>query len=181
MLLSGQRQHWLSEAEVTKSSTRLWSTRSGRQAVLVIIPDSTRTAPMPLLFRLFHDALWSRAALDFLVALGTHPPMDDAAGQSGWLPVRTNGPGHHGSSTTGGTRPRHLSRWSHLGARSGGAERRQLSVEVPVRFNHLGDRDGEYPYDQILVCGPVFPHEVVGFSGGNKYFLPGVAGPEMIN
>jgi len=28
-------------------------------------------------------------------------------------------------------------------------------------------------YDQLIVCGPVFPHEVVGFSGGNKYFFPG--------
>lgn len=27
----------------------------------------------------------------------------------------------------------------------------------------------------------VFPHEVVGFSGGNKYFFPGVSGPELIN
>jgi nickel-dependent lactate racemase len=27
----------------------------------------------------------------------------------------------------------------------------------------------------------VFPHEVAGFSGGNKYFVPGVAGPEIIN
>ena len=33
----------------------------------------------------------------------------------------------------------------------------------------------------MLVVGPVFPHEVVGFSGGNKYFFPGVAGPEIID
>jgi nickel-dependent lactate racemase len=36
-------------------------------------------------------------------------------------------------------------------------------------------------YDQLIVCGPVFPHEVVGFSGGNKYFSPGIAGSEIIN
>ena len=29
--------------------------------------------------------------------------------------------------------------------------------------------------------GPVFPHEVVGFSGGNKYFFPGVSGQELID
>ena len=28
-------------------------------------------------------------------------------------------------------------------------------------------------HDVALVVGPVFPHEVVGFSGGNKYFFPG--------
>jgi nickel-dependent lactate racemase len=33
----------------------------------------------------------------------------------------------------------------------------------------------------MIICGPVFPHEVVGFSGGNKYFFPGIAGPEIIN
>jgi hypothetical protein len=27
----------------------------------------------------------------------------------------------------------------------------------------------------------VFPHEVVGFSGGNKYFFPGVSGQELID
>ena len=36
-------------------------------------------------------------------------------------------------------------------------------------------------YDHVLVCGPVFPHEVVGFSGGNKYLFPGIAGPEIIH
>jgi len=38
-----------------------------------------------------------------------------------------------------------------------------------------------FAYDQLIICGPTFPHEVVGFSGGNKYFFPGIAGPEIIN
>jgi nickel-dependent lactate racemase len=33
----------------------------------------------------------------------------------------------------------------------------------------------------VFVCGPTFPHEVIGFSGGNKYFFPGIGGPEVIN
>jgi nickel-dependent lactate racemase len=57
-----------------------------------------------------------------------------------------------------------------------------MSVEVPVRLNRLlGEPGGGSPYDHILVCGPVFPHEVAGFSGGNKYFVPGVAGQEIID
>ncbi len=36
-------------------------------------------------------------------------------------------------------------------------------------------------YDQLMVIGPVFPHEVVGFSGGNKYFFPGISGPDLLN
>ena len=51
-----------------------------------------------------------------------------------------------------------------------------MSRDVPVTLNRL-----VLDYDQIVICGPVFPHEVVGFSGGNKYFVPGIAGPEIIN
>src|SRR5882672_9714590 len=48
--------------------------------VLVIIPDGTRHAPIPLLFRLLYRELGQRVArLDYLVALGTHPPMSRAA------------------------------------------------------------------------------------------------------
>ena len=47
--------------------------------VLVLIPDGTRTMPMPLLFDVLDEAVGPRAAaLDFLVALGTHAPMSDA-------------------------------------------------------------------------------------------------------
>jgi nickel-dependent lactate racemase len=46
--------------------------------VLVIIPDSTRTMPMPLLFGILEKELVSRAArLDFLIANGTHRAMSD--------------------------------------------------------------------------------------------------------
>ena len=51
-----------------------------------------------------------------------------------------------------------------------------MSEDVPVSLNKLIN-----DYDQLLICGPVFPHEVVGFSGGNKYLFPGIAGAEIIN
>jgi nickel-dependent lactate racemase len=51
-----------------------------------------------------------------------------------------------------------------------------LSIEVPVRINKL-----VLEYDELFVCGPVFPHEVVGISGGNKYFFPGIAGQDIID
>src|SRR5712692_11562355 len=48
--------------------------------VLTIIPDGTRTMPMPLMFQLFQQEIGARAAAcDYLVALGTHPLMSDAA------------------------------------------------------------------------------------------------------
>ena len=33
----------------------------------------------------------------------------------------------------------------------------------------------------LLIIGPTFPHEVVGFSGGNKYLFPGIAGQEILD
>ncbi len=51
-----------------------------------------------------------------------------------------------------------------------------LSQAVEVRINRL-----VLEYDRLIICGPVFPHEVVGFSGGNKYLFPGISGPEVIN
>src|SRR5579863_8077679 len=46
--------------------------------VLIIIPDGTRTMPMPMMFNLFQKILRPRVkAMDFLVALGTHPLMTD--------------------------------------------------------------------------------------------------------
>lgn len=51
-----------------------------------------------------------------------------------------------------------------------------MSQEVDVRLNRL-----VFDYDQLIICGPTFPHEVVGFSGGNKYLFPGIGGAEVIN
>jgi nickel-dependent lactate racemase len=158
------------------------------QRVLVIIPDGTRTAPIPLFFRLFHQALSGRvAALDYLVALGTHQPMDDEAlrhlvGISA-EEQRTTYAGitifNHrwdlaGTLVTVGTLPAAESQGHSYGIEqlSGGL----LAQEVPVTVNRL-----VLDYDQLFVCGPVFPHEVAGFSGGNKYFFPGISGPEVIN
>jgi nickel-dependent lactate racemase len=51
-----------------------------------------------------------------------------------------------------------------------------MGQDIPVALNRL-----ILAYDQLIICGPTFPHEVVGFSGGNKYFFPGIAGPDVIN
>lgn len=147
--------------------------------VLIIIPDGTRTMPMPLMFDLFERELSSRvAALDYLVALGTHPLMDDE--HLGKLVGRKVAGGKAGNShifnhhwekpetfVTLGVIPA-----KEIGEITGGV----LEKEIPVRLNKM-----ILDYDQIIICGPVFPHEVVGFSGGNKYFFPGIGGSEIIN
>src|SRR5436305_1538675 len=46
--------------------------------VLLIVPDNTRTAPVGLLFRTIYDLVGEDAQnLDVMIALGTHPPLDD--------------------------------------------------------------------------------------------------------
>jgi nickel-dependent lactate racemase len=149
--------------------------------VLVIIPDGTRSGPIDLFFRLFHELLGPRVdALDYLLALGTHQPMADEAIQrrlgvtaedlaTHYAGVRIFN--HHweraGTFRTLGVIPA-----AEIEQLSNGL----LSMDVPVTVNKL-----IFDYDQLIVCGPVFPHEVVGFSGGNKYFFPGISGPEVIN
>ena len=149
------------------------------QRVLVIIPDGTRTMPMPRFFELFAEFLAPRvAALDYLVALGTHMPMDDAALSSlVGHPVVNGmaGPSHIYNHAWDD--PAALAHLGTISASEIGALTNSLfSQEVPVRLNRR-----IYDYDQIIICGPVFPHEVVGFSGGNKYFFPGIAGAEIID
>jgi nickel-dependent lactate racemase len=153
--------------------------------VLVIIPDGTRSAPIPLMFQLFQDLLGHKVtALDYLVALGTHPPMTDTALSR--LVGTTVKNGRAGDSQIFNHRwdlPETFLTIGTLAADEVHAlSDGRLSQEVRVRLNRLvASPDGSPEYDQILVCGPVFPHEVAGFSGGNKYFVPGVAGPEIIN
>jgi nickel-dependent lactate racemase len=52
----------------------------------------------------------------------------------------------------------------------------RFAMDVPVEINKR-----LYDYDEVIIIGPVFPHEVVGFSGGNKYLFPGVGGPQILN
>jgi nickel-dependent lactate racemase len=147
--------------------------------VLIIIPDGTRSMPMPFMFGLFDRYLAPRiSTLDYLVALGTHQPMNDAQLSSlvGHPVVNGLAGEHHIYNHKWND----LDQFTCIGAISSsdidsltGGLMRQC---VPVSLNRL-----IFEYDQIIICGPVFPHEVVGFSGGNKYFFPGIAGPEIIN
>jgi nickel-dependent lactate racemase len=153
--------------------------------VLVVIPDGTRTAPIGLLFALLGDLLGETVeSLDYLIALGTHPAMDDAA--KGRLLETMVVDGMTGSSRVFNHRWEIPETFSTLGTipaeEVAAATDGKLEIDIEVRLNRLlGDADGNLVYDHILVCGPVFPHEVAGFSGGNKYFVPGVAGQEVID
>ena len=173
---------FLSDAEIAaKVLGSLAAFPYDAKRVLVLVPDLTRTMPLPQFFRLMVQGLRPRVKkLDFLVALGTHPPLDEAQMDQlfGCKPGERRRDfadiaflNHDWKNpdalTLLGTIPA-----SEISALSQG----MLDMEVPVRINKL-----VLDYDELLVCGPVFPHEVVGFSGGNKYFFPGIAGQDIID
>jgi nickel-dependent lactate racemase len=153
---------------------------AGRR-VLLIVPDGTRTAPVGLLFQALHAQLAGVSrAFDLLVALGTHQPMTEAAicqrleismaeRQTRFRQVQFHNHAWDDPQALCevGTIPA-----EEIRALSGGLFAMDVVVEVNRRL---------LEYDQIIIVGPVFPHEVVGFSGGNKYLFPGVGGPRILN
>ena len=149
--------------------------------VLVIIPDGTRTMPMPMLFRLLYAEFGPRVArLDYLIALGTHQPMSDEAIDL-WVGASAAERAERYPKTQIFNH-----RWNQPDALDtiGVISRKEaaaltdglLGEDVPVTLNQM-----IFDYDQLVICGPVFPHEVAGFSGGAKYLFPGIAGPDIIN
>jgi nickel-dependent lactate racemase len=149
--------------------------------VLVIIPDGTRTAPIPLMFGLLCEQLAARVArLDYLIALGTHPLMsDEAIDRLVGMPAAERAERYPNVAVFNHRwdLPETLKEIGTIPARelqqiTGGL----IEADVPVRLNRA-----IFEYDQIVICGPVFPHEVAGFSGGAKYLFPGIAAGAIIN
>jgi nickel-dependent lactate racemase len=180
---TGYTDRSLGEAEVREIVTQAFAEHDmvGKR-VLFITPDATRSAPMPMMFRVFHDAIGDKvAALDYLIALGTHQKMDDAHLNAlfGLTPEERGGKKYAKVRI-------HNHEWdrpetfAHIGTIPASEIEEitegLMSMDVPITVNNM-----LFDYDQVIICGPTFPHEVVGFSGGNKYFFPGVAGPEVIN
>ena len=149
--------------------------------VLLIVPDATRTCPLGMLFKgIFNQIGAEAAALDVMIALGTHQPMSEAAicrrleisAEERTQKYRSVRLFNHEWDN-----PSTLKYIGTISAReisdlSGGL----FAMDVPVTVNGR-----LFEYDQIIIAGPVFPHEVVGFSGGSKYLFPGVSGPEVLH
>jgi len=152
--------------------------------VLVLIPDHTRSLPLPFLFRVIVEVLHTAKQLDFMVALGTHPMLsyDDI------------------NKLVGITADERISEFKHIGllnhawndpcALTTIGEMKQDEIREiagkswhPSLPNHvdISINKAAIEYDHIIILGPTFPHEVVGFSGGAKYLFPGISGAEMIN
>jgi nickel-dependent lactate racemase len=172
----------LAEAEITAFiADSLGALELDGRSVCVVVPDGTRSAPMPLLLSAIHAALSGRVSrMTALVALGTHAPMSEPE-LAEWLGyplgrLDERYPGLHVLNHEWSD-PRTFVDLGTISAEridelSGGL----LHTGVDVLLNRAVAE-----HDVALVVGPVFPHEVVGFSGGNKYFFPGVAGQDIID
>lgn len=149
--------------------------------VLVIVPDGTRTCPLGLVFKAAHAAIGGAAkAVDVMIALGTHVAMSEEAiaERLELSPEERSGPfknvrffNHEWDNPAALRQIGKITKDESLQLSDG-----LLAEEVPVEINAK-----LYEYDHLLIIGPVFPHEVVGFSGGNKYLFPGVSGPTVLN
>ena len=172
----------LSEADIqTLVAQYLADPIFDNRRVIVLIPDHTRTAPLPVLFRVVSDVLKARVkTLNFMVALGTHQPLDEAALLSlvGLIPhERETTYAAVGLLNHSWDNPHHLVQIGELNSSQVEILSEGLLHEsVPLRLNRQ-----ILEHDVVLILGPVFPHEVAGFSGGNKYFFPGIASAEFIN
>ena len=149
--------------------------------LLLIVPDNTRSGPIGDIFKIVYDCLEQKAkAVDILVTLGTHQPLTEEQ-----ICTRLGITSDERSSKYASVKffnhewqnPEALTSIGKISADEIGKITDGLfREEVDIRINKL-----IFEYDEFFILGPVFPHEVVGFSGGHKYIFPGIAGEEIIN
>jgi nickel-dependent lactate racemase len=174
----------LKKEDILQIFSQILENRFTNQRVLVLIPDHTRSLPLPFLFHALVNTIHNPRQLDFMVALGTHPGLSEEKLE------------HLVGISTGErqTTFAHIGLYTHEWENTdalvniGVIEQDQikniagdhwhpsLPERVDVRINKM-----VLEYDHILILGPTFPHEVAGFSGGAKYLFPGISGPDMIN
>ncbi|MDE3202875.1 MAG: DUF2088 domain-containing protein [Acidobacteriota bacterium] len=177
----GSEGEFLSERAIERFiEDCLGSERLDGRSLCVLVPDATRSCPLPPLLAALHRAVGQRVTrLTILVALGTHRPMTDPE-----LSAHLAGGASLGETFPRATvtnhewwRPEQLTTVGSIAA----ARVRELSgglidQEVPVEINRA-----VIDHDVTLIVGPVLPHEVVGYSGGNKYLFPGVSGRQVVD
>lgn len=173
----------LSDDEIRNTLNVLSGPFNG-QRVLVLIPDHTRSLPLPFLFCALVDVLHDAKQLDFMVALGTHPPLsEDSLNKLVGITTeeRTTKFKHIGLLNHAWDTPSALTslgmiEQDEIKQIAGNNWHSSLPNDVDIRINKAA-----LEYDHIVILGPTFPHEVVGFSGGAKYLFPGISGADMIN
>ena len=175
---------FLTNEQVTDTLHKGLDGKFQNQRVLVLIPDHTRSLPLPFLFRIIVDVLHDAKQLDFMVALGTHPPLSEEnihklvgiTAEERTTTFKHVGLLNHAWDTPSALTSLGVMEQDEIKQIAGDHWHSSLPNEVDIRINKAA-----LEYDHILILGPTFPHEVVGFSGGAKYLFPGISGAEMIN
>ena len=173
----------LSDDEI-RNTLSVLSGQFNSQRVLVLIPDHTRSLPLPFLFRALVDVLHAAKQLDFMVALGTHPPLEEESlnklvgivAEERITKFKHVGLLNHAWDTPSELTSLGMIKQDEIKQIAGKNWHSSLPNEVDIRINKAA-----LEYDHIVILGPTFPHEVVGFSGGAKYLFPGISGADMIN
>ena len=174
----------LDEDVIRQTLTSSLEGKYAGQKVLVLVPDHTRTLPLPRLFRMLVEILHDSQQLDFLVALGTHPSLSPEQLNKlvGITAEERQSIYHHvGLLNHDWQNPNALVQiatlpQSQIQEIAGDDWHPTLGGDVAVTINRL-----ILEYDHVIILGPTFPHEVVGFSGGAKYYFPGISAADMIN
>jgi lactate racemase len=151
--------------------------------VVLVVPDGTRSCPLPLLVGTVHRHLGEARSVTAVIALGTHSYMEPAeidrlfgVGGEGQPTMAQAYPGLRVVNHEWADPDQLVSVGRIPGARIAELSEGRLTQEADIVINrHVVESD------VAIVIGPVFPHEVVGISGGNKYFIPGVASQEFID
>lgn len=149
--------------------------------ILMLIPDNTRSGPIGDIFKIIYEFLGPKAkAVDCLVALGTHQPMSEEQICARLSMTPDERKSKYAAVKFFNHEWEEPQTFASIGKISAD-EIEQISdglfrEEVDVSINKL-----ILKYDEFFILGPVFPHEVVGFSGGHKYIFPGISGDEIIH
>jgi len=151
------------------------------RSVCVLVPDGTRSCPLPLLVSAIHGVLHGRVSrLTVLVALGTHAAMSEQALAAHLGYAAGAVAGRYPSTTVLNHAWWDRSTFANVGA-IGAGRIAELSGGMLRHTVHVRINRAVIEHDVTIIAGPVFPHEVAGFSGGNKYLFPGVSAGELID
>lgn len=178
----GSSDRLMSEDEVRSILAKTFSRWDlSKKRVLVLLPDGTRTAPIPQLFDGLCQFLYGKTTrLDFMIALGTHRMMSsEALDRHLGLTAeerRQRYPNlsvfQHDWKDTANLLPLGDLDLDELHAATHGILPRQVTATINRKA---------LEYDLVLICGPVYPHEVIGYSGGSPYLFPGISGVEILD
>ena len=181
---SSSQNQILSKDQIIETLQEGLTDKFHHQRVLVLIPDHTRSLPLPFLFRALVEILQDVKQVDFMVALGTHPPLSEESmnrlvgitAEERSTIFKQIGLLNHEWMAPAALTSLGMIEQDEIKQIAGSHWHASLPSEVNIRINKAA-----LEYDHIIILGPTFPHEVVGFSGGAKYLFPGISGADMIN